>query len=71
MADDYGSDVHARIEKVSPLWSVRFRVSALERFYYKGSLRNLSGTKFFVRLRELFALEMSTLGRFHCKKDVK
>ena len=25
------------LKKVSALWSVRFRMSALERFYYKGS----------------------------------
>ena len=37
--------------------SVRFRVSALERFCYKGFLRNLSGTKTFVSLREVSALE--------------
>ena len=42
------------------------KVSALERFCYKGFLRNSSGTKFFVRLREVSALEMSALGRFHC-----
>ena len=34
---------------------------ALERFYYKGLLKNSSGTKFFACLREVFAL-----GRFHC-----
>ena len=45
------------LKKVSALWSVRFRVSALERFCYKGFLRNSSGTKFFVRLREVSALE--------------
>ena len=44
-------------KKVSALWSVRFRVSALERFCYKGSLRNSSGTKYFVRLREVSALD--------------
>ena len=32
------------LKKVSTLRSVRFRVSALERFCYKGFLRNLSGT---------------------------
>ena len=37
------------------------KVSGLERFCYKGCLRNSSGKKFFVRLREL-----SALGRFHC-----
>ena len=34
-----------------------YRVSALERFCYKGFLRNSSGTNFFVRLREVSALE--------------
>ena len=52
MEDDYGSNVHAGLEK-----SVRFRVSALERFCYKGFLRNLSGTKVFVRLRVVSALQ--------------
>ena len=33
------------------------KVSALERFCYKGFLRNSSGTKYFVRLREVSALE--------------
>ena len=51
------------LKKVSALWSVRFRVSALERFCYKGFLRNSCGTKFFVRLREVSALEDV---RFHC-----
>ena len=45
------------LKKVSALWSVRFRASALERFCYKEFLRNSSGTKFFVRLREVSALE--------------
>ena len=45
------------LKKVSALWSVRFRVPALERFCYKGFLRNSFGTKFFVRLREESALE--------------
>ena len=45
------------LKKVSALWSVRFRVSALERFCYKGFLRNASETKFFVRLRKVSALE--------------
>ena len=45
------------LKKVSALWSVRFRVSALERFCYKRFLRNSSGTKIFVRLREVPALE--------------
>ena len=44
------------VKKVFPLWSVRFRVSALERFCYKGFLRNPSRTKFLVRLREVSAL---------------
>ena len=57
MEGDYGSNVHAGLEKVSALWSVRFRVPALERFCYKGFLRNSSGTKFFVHLREVSALE--------------
>ena len=52
MEDDYGSNVHAGHEK-----NARFRVSALERFCYKGFLRNSSETKFFVRLREVSALE--------------
>ena len=33
------------------------KVSALERFCYKGFLRNSSGTKFFVHLRKVSALE--------------
>ena len=45
------------LKKVFALWSVRFRVSALESFCYKGFLRNSSETKFFVRLREVSALE--------------
>ena len=45
------------LKKVSALWSVCFRVSALERFCYKGFLRNSSETKLFVRLREVSALE--------------
>ena len=52
MEDDYGSNVPAGLEK-----SVRFRASALERFYYKRFFRNLSWTKFFVRPREVPALE--------------
>ena len=52
MEDDYGSNVHAGLEK-----KVRFRVSALERFCYKGFRRNSSGTKCIVRLREVSALE--------------
>ena len=57
MEDDYRSNVHMRLEKVSALWSVRFRVSSLERFCYKGFLSNSSGSIFFVRLREVPALE--------------
>ena len=34
-----------------------YGVSALERFCYKGFLRNSFGTKFFVRLREVSALK--------------
>ena len=45
------------LKKVSTFWGSRFRVSALERFFYKGFPRNSSGTKFFVRLREVSALE--------------
>ena len=45
------------LKKVSALWSVRFRVSDLERFCYKGFLRNSSGTKFFARLGEVSALK--------------
>ena len=45
------------LKNVSSLWSVHFRVSALERFCYKGFLRNLSGAKFFIRLREVSTLE--------------
>ena len=45
------------LKKVSALWSVGFRVSVSERFCYKGLLRNSSGTKFFVRLREVSTLE--------------
>ena len=52
MEGDYGSNVHAGLEK-----SVRFRVPALERFCYKGFLRNSSATKFFVRPRDLSTLE--------------
>ena len=33
------------------------KVSVLERFYYKGFLRKSSGTKIFVRLRDVSALE--------------
>ena len=45
------------LKKVPALWSVRLRVSALEGFCYKGFLRNSSGANFFVRLREVAALE--------------
>ena len=45
------------LKKVSALWSVRFRVSALERFCYKWFFRISSGTIFFVRLREVSPLE--------------
>ena len=45
------------MKKVSALWSVRFRAFALERFFSTGFLRNSSGTKFLVRLREVSALE--------------
>ena len=34
-----------------------YGVSALERFCYKGFLRNSSGTKYFASLREVSALE--------------
>ena len=44
------------LKKVSALWNVRFRVSAMERFCCKEFLRNSSRTKFFVRLREVPAL---------------
>ena len=44
------------LKKVSDLWSVRFRVSDLERFCYNGFFRNSSGAKFFVHLREASAL---------------
>ena len=45
------------LKKVSALWSVCFRESALERFCYNGFLRNFSGKKILVRLREMSALE--------------
>ena len=38
------------------MWDLK-KVSALEKFCYKGFLRNSSGTKFFVRLREVSTLE--------------
>ena len=44
------------LKKMSALWSVRFRVSAMERFCCKEFLRNSSRTKSFVRLREVPAL---------------
>ena len=44
------------LKKVSALWSVRFRVYAMERFCCKEFLRNSSRTKYFVRLREVPAL---------------
>ena len=47
------------------------KVSTLERFCYKGFLRNSSGTKFFVRFREVSALEDVRLGRFHCTSILK
>ena len=53
MEDDYGSNVHVGLKK-----SVRFMERPLfERFCYKGFLRNSSGTKFLVRLREVSALK--------------
>ena len=57
MEDDYGSNVHVGLEKSVRFMEYRFRVSALERFCYKGFLRNSPGTKFFVRLGEVSALE--------------
>ena len=42
MEDDYGSNFYADLKKVPAFWSVRFRVSALERFIYKGFFLNLS-----------------------------
>ena len=47
------------LKKVSALRRARFRVSALERFCYKRFLRNSSGTKFFICLREMSTLEDS------------
>ena len=44
------------LKKVSALWSLRFRVSAMEKFCCREFLRNSSRTKFFVRLREVPAL---------------
>ena len=49
------------LKKVSALWSVYLRVSALERFCYKGFLRNSSETKFFVRFRGCPLKEGSTV----------
>ena len=57
MEDDYGSNVHAELEKSVRFLESPFRLSALERFCYKGFLRNSSGPKFFVCLREVSALE--------------
>ena len=45
------------LKKLFALWSVHIRVSTLERFCYKGFLRNSPGTKFFVRLGEVSAVE--------------
>ena len=45
------------LKKAFALLSVYFRVSAFERFCYKGFLRNLSGTKICFRHREMSALE--------------
>ena len=45
------------LKKAFALWSVYFRVSAFERFCYKGFLRNSSGTKICFRHREMSALE--------------
>ena len=45
------------LKKVSALWSVCFRVSALKRFCYKRFLKNSSGTKCFVCLKKVSALE--------------
>ena len=45
------------LKKASTLWSARFRVSALERFCYKGLLKNSSRKTFFVRVREVSTLE--------------
>ena len=60
------------LKKVSTLWSFRFRVSALERFCYKGFLKNSSGTKFLSVLERCPLQRMSALGRFHCKtKDAQ
>ena len=43
-----------------------YGVSALERFCFKGFLRNLSGTNFFVRLRQVSTLEDINFRGFHC-----
>ena len=45
------------LKNVSALWSVRFRVPALEKFCCKGFLRNSSRTIFFSVSREVSALE--------------
>ena len=52
--------------KVSPLLSVRFRVSALERFYCNGSLGIRPGQDFLSVLEMCPLYRMSALGRFHC-----
>ena len=57
MDDDYVQMFMGDLKKVSVLWSVCFKVSTLERFCYKWFLSNLSWTKFFVRPREVSALE--------------
>ena len=58
------------LKKVSALWSVRFRVSALERFCYEGFLRNSSETKFFVRLRKVSALEDVRFRKVPLHRDI-
>ena len=55
MEDRYGSDVHEGLEKSACLWSVHLFMECP--FCCNGFLRNSSGTKFFVRLREVSALE--------------
>ena len=57
MEGDYGSNLHTGLEKYVRFIECPLRVSAWERFCYKGFLRNSSMTTFFVRLREVFALE--------------
>ena len=58
------------LKNVPALWSVCTGVSALKRFCYKGLLRNTCGTKFFVRLRELFTLGDVRFGEvpLYCEK---